>query len=483
MTVALPVLVLAVVLAVTGWSWRPVDVVVLAWWAGLVAARPRGRAAWLGAAAVAAVAAVTSAPRIHLHANKAFSTLQAARRLAQPDVRYGDGWSGWVGMPVHLLGDPVDGVHLVHVGAVVLTGGLLADLGARLHGPRAGWLAAALWGSLPVVVALGSTESRFVVVSLLQVAAVAGLARQDGRGDLLAVASIGLLGHVRPLQVPVAALLVVGAWSVGRRRAALAGAVLVAWRAVALGAWLAGGGDRGGTQLEALGRSHVWGGAAGVDGTAVILDPTRTPVTVALLGLAGVALAWRAGRLGRLTLALGVAGVVLYLPQPFVPDRLRMQLPAQAWLALLAAPVLARAAGEGLPRGLAVLAVVALGWLPTRVYPPWAWQASYAVARRVTARLPPDAVVRYTATWDDGNGAFGTWAARRSGARWVPREADPPTGALVWVDVVDHVHGPPDLRGLDPVDVAPVPADVAGLHPLASEVVVGLYRVRGGATP
>jgi hypothetical protein len=454
-------------------AWvRPSELLVLAWVVALVVAAPRSRGAW-GAAAVALVArALAYGPDVHLHAEKAYHLLDTPFRTTSADLRYGDGWPALMVLAGAVLRHP-DTVHLVNVAASVLTVPFLVAAVARVADARTATAAGLLLAVLPLAVASAGHEHQLIVVGLAQAAAMAGLLalpEEDGRrADALAATSLGMLAHTRPMEVGEAWLGV--AWLAVQRRWAAAGAAaaLVLWRTVELALFVAGGGNASGAQLDTGWSADLLRHLVGPGGRLTVLDPTVTPLGVTALALAGAALAWRTPA-ARGIVALGALDLGLYVVQPLEPDRLRLQLPAQVWLAALAAVGGAALLARSRTAAVAVAVGVAASFVPARepFEPPWAWQAEYRVVRRAIRDVPRGALVRV-----DHAGPLADWAMRRTGARWWPGEQP---AAYRWVGLADDLGAAP--AGWAPVVVEAVPAWTEGTGPQPGHeaVVVGLWR-------
>lgn len=470
---------LAGALAATGWTFRAIDALVLAWLIAAAASLPHDRDAWIVVGVTAVTHALTWGPRIHLHANKAFSTFETARRMLSPDVRYGDGWPALIGMPFHLMGQPPLGVLWIDGVLSVLSAAWLVDVVRRATDDRRlALVSGLLWAVLPWPCAMGGTETRFVAVAVLQVMALDGLVRRDRVGDVLALTSLAMLAWVRPLQIAVAALGVVVLGARRRWAAAVGLIVLLGLRAAPLWAFAQQPGGTNGTQGALWFASRTWGSLVGDDGRLAFLDPSLTPLGVGVLAIGGVALAVRRPGLrwfaGALVVAIGP-----YLVQPLVADRLRFQLPAQAWIAVLAAAaLLALAERQRLVAGVVAMGIAASFWPARQPYPPFVWQAEFTQLQTVMPKLAPGSIVHYDATWDPGGAHFSGWATRASAATWVVRPETLPPGALVWVGMVDHVVGMPPGDDLESVDTVVAAPEGGGVFRFDGPVELGLFRVR-----
>lgn len=480
-------LVVALSPATEGWRWRPLHPVVLGLVVATLLALPRDRGALAVLVASVTARALTASPRVLMHFAKPYGFLLDARGDVSPDRTYGDGWDATYGLLVRLGGGGDDVTHRVSTALSALLPVALYDLVLRATGrPVAAWTAGLAAALTPLAVALAPTPEHFVLVSTLQVLAVAGSLRRDPLGDALAVCAGGLLAHTRPLQLVVVAvplLLLVGG---RRRRGALVLAGLAAWRGVELGTHLAAGAV--GTALPTPAR--VLGGAwqIGPDAPWLALDPTRVPAGLALLALPGAALAVRHRARGAWALpALLVLGSLLYLEHRYVPDRLRFQLPTLAWLAALAGLTVDALAARHRAAGAAALVLLVGSAWPARapLDPPFTWQVEHALLRRAVAEAPAGAVVRM-AIPHDPNGTMRRWASLGSAASWVADDGKPHPGEYRWVGTADlHPHARPvPWEHLQPVWETTAPGVWGGVPDLFLDapyppqpVRMGLYRV------
>lgn len=451
---------------------HPLAVLGLPLWLVLVATVPRDRHA-LGTLALAlAAAAATWGPRIHYHQDRAYDELAKATGIASVDTAYGDGWAAVTAWPLALAGGHPDAIHvaqalLTALAVPHLLGALRPALGAR-----AALGAAVTLALLPLPLALAPTETRYVTIAALQAAALHGLARADRAGDALLVLAGGLIAHLRPFEIAVP-LVLLGVALARRRGLAAAGLLtLLGARAVQLLARPPAPGGAFGTGLGRLGDT-TW---LGVDAAVVVLDPSRTPLGVVALAGLGVAVGVRRARGPTLALlgALLLASLV-YVPQPYVVDRLRMQLPAQTWLAALAGLGLA-----GLP-GRAALAAGALAlataWPARAPLPTTPWQVEYVTLRAALRAAPPGTTIAYDSRLD--RGWVRMWAEGFAPVRLVPL-AEAPPGSWRWIGLADHLDGPVPLPPGEVVVRATATTDPDGLWGCgtcpAREVPLGLVR-------
>lgn len=470
-------------LAQQAWYLHPLSVVVFGWIAVLVVAFPRDRSA-LGtwALALAARAAVFE-PRIFMHEDKSYATFSMARGNEGPHGLYGDGYAAIMGTFWPLVGGPGDHVHAFD--AVISS--LLAPMAwlAAWHLTRN--RAAALWAGvfaalLPWSVWMSPTETPYVAIATLQVAAVAGATGQ-GRANLaLGALSAGLLAHVRPTEIVIAALI---SLALIRRRELLAASIagaLTTWRAVELVSGIRSG--EVATQAAHTEAFFVWRQPwtwAGHDGRIAILDPHLTPAV--LVALAGLALTGSRRKHLALPLAVVVADIALNAHQPPGNDLLRFQLAPEGLLAVLAGAGVvalldrwpsARARASALGLG-----VLSFAWAatPLHPWPVWVEQHRFLVAHLHT--VPDGRTVRYCDAGDP-NDLFYHWINRRSDAFWKPLDGEARPGDVRFVGWGDLAPGAPPvpwdrLAPIAEIEAAPVWSGLMNLS--EAPVRIGLYRV------
>lgn len=373
-------------------------------------------------------------PTALLGGDAAYERLVSALGRGETDRYYGDTWMSLFGLVHEVLvrlpstaAGPTDFVHtanlLVSSAAPVLVAGVAVRLGLSRPAAVAAGLALACF---PHAIHLARVEDHAPLVATLQlVAGWAALgARQRDAG--LAVAAAVLLAHLRPDQLPVAAVLLLPL-ATSRRASFAAGAALMAARLlylpdsthnpIALSRLLHP------SDLPTMLRAFTapWGVAGAAAGVLLFG------------GLVAGAPRWRESRL---QWRYGWAALVfLATTLPYLPksqpdgDPMRFALPGASWLFLLTAaavPLLVGAlhANRG-PVGRRILysaaAVALLGALAPRHTPsphprPWAWEEEY---RFLTESLPPSASGQgwYDAS-QDPNGAFGLWMQLRTGIPW-----------------------------------------------------------------
>ena len=423
------------------WPWRALHVVVLGWFALLVAAAPRSLRAWgLGLGALA-VRAALSPQRVLLGGDAAFERLLTAQGLEGSNLYYGDGWPALMGLLWKLTGGMADHALAANLALSALAVPLLYGCVKALTGDRwAAGAAALMLAILPLPVALSGSELHFVLAGTLQVSALYGAARGDRLGGLLSAVSLGLLVHLRPMQAAFV-LLPLGLLAWRRRWEGLAlGLALVGWRAVALLGHLQG------ETPSVLQQSnlHFIDLLPGAASALVPLNPAVTPVALMLLAVAAL----RPGAHARSGWLLGGAallGTLPYLPltTDSVLDPMRFQLPAQAWLCGMAAVTLAGLRGAEQRITIIVGATLMLSWWTARapIGPDWAWTEEHRFLSREAPRVPAGTVVRYDGS-QDPELVFHAWINERSPAAWLPLSPVPlQAGEWRYVGTADRLSG------------------------------------------
>lgn len=469
------------------WAPRALSLVVLAWLVGLVLCLPRDRET-LGAFVMALGVRVALSPRtVLLGGDAAFERLVAARGHLPLDPYYGDAWSALMGPLNAVSGAPPGLVHGVDMMLSALAVPLVVALVGHLGGTRPERYAAGLLLALsPLAVKLAGTESHFVWVATLQIAALVGALRQDRLGELLAWSSIGLLAHLRPLQavfclLPLALLL----WR--RRWLGLGLALaLVGWRTSQILALPAGSGEgivQYGRYLDPNFLLRLI--APGRDGADLALNPWVTPFMVPILACGGL---WATLRRERYQAALipSIAGMLSLLPyapklEPFA-DPLRFQLPVQTWWIVLA----------GLGLGLvwtwrvhllgAVLFLTGAAWIVAQEpHPEWVWQAEYPFLLGQGRQLEAETRVFMNAE-QDPHGHMRDWLDWNTDAVWIGAdEALPVVGDVVYKGSADRHPGaswPYEDCRTESIVARQVASVTDGWVDLgADSVTLGFYRV------
>ena len=468
---------------------RPLHAVVLLWLLAAHLGLPRDRYA-VGAGLMAfGVRVALSARTVLLGGDAAFERLLSARGHLDPDLYYGEAWACLMGPYSFALGHPpglVLGLNLlVSAMTVWFLVGLLERLGAS-EVERFG--AGVLLALSPLAVALAGTEIHFVAVGLLQVVAVYGALsdRPGWRGQidgLAAASSLGLLVHLRPLQVAFV-LLPLGLLAWRRRWLHLAlGLALVGWRAAQV-LPLAKGAS-GVMQYERYLDGHfllrlLTPGPEAVD---LALRWDVTPFAVPLLALLGLVVWLRQER----WTAVGVlasAGTLALLPyavktQPFA-DPLRFQLPVQTWWVALAGLGVGVAWRRGLAGQIPLVLVFLLSlWVARAPMPRWAWQDELGFW--LDLELEEGQRVWMNDS-QDPNGHTRRWLSLNTPGVWLGHTQGQPTGGdLVVRGTADRHPGasfPYEDCELEPVALKRGTSATDGWVELGSEpVVLAAYRL------
>ncbi|MCP4810258.1 MAG: hypothetical protein GY913_23965 [Proteobacteria bacterium] len=469
------------------WAPRPLSLVVLVWLVALVLSLPRDRET-IGAFLMALGVRVALSPRtVLLGGDAAYERLVSAVGHLPLDRYYGDTWPALMGPLNALLGRPPGLVHGIDLLLSALTVPLVVALAAQLGGTKAERYAAGVLLALsPLAVDLAGTETHFVLVAALQVAAVLGALREDRIGQVLAWSSIGLLAHLRPLQA-IFCLLPLGLLLWRRRWLALGlASALVSWRAwqiLDLPPGSGGGIVDYGRYLEP--RFLMRMVAPGADAGDLALNPWVTPFMVPLLACGGLFATLRRERY-RAAIVPSIAGMLALAPyapklEPLA-DPLRFQLPVQTWWVVLAG------LGLGLVwtwrmRWLApvlVLVVVAIG-VARSPHPTWAWQAEYPFLLGEGRKLEPGTLVVMNAG-QDPHGHMRDWLDWHTGAVWLGEdEWTPQPGDVVYRGTADRFEGvswPFEGCELQVLAARPVSSATDGWVDLGAESVsLGFYEV------
>lgn len=451
------------------WRPQPLHLVVIAFSALLAAALPRDRTA-IGLGVLALVVRAVASPRwVLLGGDAAYERLVSAGGGLHHDARYGDGWAAIAGLVGRASGASP---HAMNIVASALTVPALVMLVRGLN-PRAATAAGALLALLPLPIALAGMEDAFVLVGLLQIAALGALSR-----PWLAAIATGLLAHLRPEQA-IFCLLPLGLLAARRAWTPLATGSLLC-----LARWweLLGGGEvprsAGILGLERwfdpafLARLAVPERGAPV----VAWDPFVTPLALAILAIAGVILAPR--RVWAIPAAALLLSLALYVPKDLPrADPYRFQLPTMAlWAAL---------AGIGLTRirrpwvGVAALVLTAIV-ARDPLGGGWAWQHEHRFLVDRRGEVPEGTVVLYRADGDPHH-AFGRWLNAGSPGDWQPLGTiGPVAGAWLYRGTADRIAAiwPPIPCALEPERVTTVPSATDGWIELGPEPVeLGFYRI------
>ena len=457
-----------------GWRWG--FVVALPWWALLVAAAPRDRAAWAWAGLALAVRVAVAPWGCPLPPPKgAMMDRIALGTLAPPSWgqdAYGDALAS-VSAPWFALTGAPDAPYVLAVAwSAATVAWTFAGVAGATGDRRSAHAAAAVLACLPVHVAMAGMVSRFALGGFAAVVGVAAALGDRRRDAWLAALSAVVVAHARPTLVPVAVgIVALLAWR-ARGPAAVAGlAVLV--RVVQIGVVVSHGAGSGAMadQVFAWGPDPGWGSGAHL----LPLDPGRFPAGVAILALAGVALAPR-----RVGLPLAVALALTTLPYrhfPFDFDRLRMQAVGWPWWAAAAGIGLGAVGARHRGAGVAAAVALAASLVASRgpVDPWWSWVPE-GEALRAGLRAYRPSVVAVDRSLDAHE--LPAWLRLRGVDRVVdPGEA--PSGTLRFVGLADHLRtgGRPDLDGWEPMDLRAVSEDLGGWWPpTGRDVTVGWVR-------
>lgn len=430
-------------------------------WALLLVGLPRTRNGLLLLALAGLAQVVFYAPRIHMHDTYAYLLFDQAEGRLGPDWMYGEGRVALLTWPLRAMGNPVDGTHWVHATLTALAVPHLYAAMREAFDETTGVLAAILFALAPLPLAMAPTETAYVPLATMEVLAVHGLLRGGRLGDAMAIVGAGMVPHLRPLEGLVGAGFVAAAWAMGRRRAALGVAALVAWRL-------------------AIFYGHSWGrhytawnflpafdhAIAGTDGRALVLDPHRTPVALTALALLGTVLAARRSpRVAAGLVALGALSTVAHLNFPYLADRMRYELPSQLWLCALAGVGMAALWPR---RVVASATLVALGvswWVARQPYPPFPWQAEYTALREALPKVPRGEAIAYDASMDS-QGHVRAWAERYAGVHLISATDTQHIARWRWVGLTDHRHGvlPPRPRPVWEVTLPPLSPSVDPLN-------------------
>ncbi|HJN74711.1 MAG TPA: hypothetical protein QGF58_12335 [Myxococcota bacterium] len=467
-----------------GWRPRALSLVFLGWFLAALVALPRTREA-IGAFVMAlGVRVALSRTSLLLGGDAAYERLLTARGHFDPDLYYGEGWAAVMGPLSFAFGDPPGLVHGMNVLFSALAVPLLVALMASLGATRAERYAAGVLLALsPLAISLAGSEVHFVLVATLQIGALLGAMRNDRLGEVLAVCSIGLLVHTRPLQ---GVFVLVPLFLLARNRRWLGlglALALVGWRVQQL--LSLPGGVGGGVidwsrylELGFLVRLIAPGERA-VD---LALNWNVTPFMVPLLAVAGL---WATLRRERWTAALvpAVAGLLAFLPYapkefPFA-DPLRFQLPVQTWWIALAGFGLGLAWTWRPSRLLPILAVLVASIVVARQpHPRWVWESEYIFLRREAHRLGEDARV-FMNPEQDPHGHMRTFLSLTRPPTFL--SGQPEAEDYVYRGTADRHPGatwPFERCVVEPVAVENVPPATDGWVDLGPDLVeLGLYRV------
>jgi hypothetical protein len=446
-----------------------------AWLVALLLCLPRRPGAWAWAAVGLAIRLAFPGPRVLMAVAYPYERMLVYAGAKPESALYGAGWPALMDLLRPISGADPDRLHFVDLALSTVTIAVAWEAARRATGDRgvaraAGFLVA----TLPLAVALARCEEAFVACALLAVAGVLGVARGDRLGALLAATSAGLLGNVRPDQLPLAAVLALAL--VARRRwLALLAIVPLALRVAAIEA------NPIHPSTDDLLRPLLH--AVGRDAPTVVLDPWRTPFWLLPLAIIGFVAAGRRGW-PRATLALAwLAGWAPYLVFERVTDLARFQLPSSTLLCLLAAMGVPAIRSRGRLARVALGVVVAAGlWVARRpLGGPMVQAVEHEVIRDDVCALPRGTVVRYDPA-EDPHGGAARWVDVRCGVRLLPLRGPPKPGEYLLLGRGQRSpagHPAPDCR-LEPVVETSAPPYDGHVSDLGTEPVrIGLYRVAG----
>ena len=444
---------------------------------------------------------------------------------------YGDGYTALHAPLQRLTGWDPAALFGLHLALSAVAPSLAWALGWQVLRERWAALTVGLGLALsPVALRLAGSEVAHVPLATLELlavlAAVSHLRRPGLPAALMAGLATGLTVHLRPEALPFT-LLPAGLLLARLRQAPLPSAAglsslvgLIVWRLLTLAAPDA----QGPVHADQFLRPRFWWEAVTPPLQAlterrgafqIFLDPRLTPALLPALALFGLLVAVRrrdraAGLPVALALCWWAASVLPILPKAWpVMDALRLQLPGQAALLLLAGVgVRALPAGRALmPLALILLTPLHLGF----VRQPWAGMVEWSHLPTAMASLPPGATVLFPdhEVHARAQAQVGAQLQRRAGherLRWQPMSdfvAAPAPGPdlFAWVGLTCRIT---DLPGrLIPNDLSVNPclqlARVCTLTPFAvttlpdrtdvdlrlvdPPVQVGLYRIDGCGGP
>lgn len=484
------------------WSWgvRPLQAVWLGWLILALRLAPRDRAVWGVVALAMGGLAVLGGPAGSLpHGKGWWQNVTAAGAFPTADWReqaYGDAWESAGSLLTLVTWDPADAGRWLAWIATVATVVAVLDAGRHLSLGE-GWsrATASVYALMPVVVAMGQTVDRFLLLPLLVTAALAAWLRLGTREDArleswwFGLLSVVLLVHSRPLAVLVSGVLLGMLWirRPPERRLWTLGvgvglSALWVWRVVGLSALLVSQGMPGAAKA-----GHAWNQWSTILSALlgwIAWDPAMVPVLLVPLALAGLAL----GR-GHDRFAVGlvlVASALPWLHFGFAFDRLRMHLGSLPPLVLLAAMGVH---GVGARRwvsreflaGLLVPSLLGSWWLARepRGQPVWSWVPEEALFREglpTCDRSLPVYIGPERSEWN-----LAQWLVWKGWqpARFSP-EVDAPEGACRFVGLdawEDDVSVAPPTDGWREVQVRRIEVSSDGWYAREGQtIIIGWYR-------
>lgn len=377
------------------WRLRVAHLFALAWLMLLLVYLPRRWEPW--AAGLVALVLRLGLQPAHLLMGGAYPELRGNAATGLLDVgQYGPTWSAMLGPAWLLTGEPMVPL-LVNPWISALTVVVVWKLVHDAVDGRTAALASGLLAVLPLPIALARTETMFVLVALLQVAAVAGVLSEERSGRIFGVLSGFLLLQLRPGQAVFCfALLVLLAWRKDWMALAFLGVPVGVFAADLLSRMAQSGVGSVPGELTSLGRllvPHHW---VGFHGRFATLDPWITPFGVAVVA-AGALVVHRSRPQVQVPIwsLCFLAAAAPYLHLFRHTDVTRFHMPSQSWLVILAAVALASMTSR-IARVAA--AGVGLTFIPARspLGPqPFTWQAEYEVFQPAIEALESTAVVRH----------------------------------------------------------------------------------------
>lgn len=391
----------------------------------------------------AAVRWVLGGPRIFMGVAYPYDRLLTFAGLREPNLRYGQEAAAFADAVRPLVGNDPQTLHLVHLVVSVAAVGLAHRVAGILADDQdAARVSGCVLAGLPLAVALGMTETTFVLAATLLLGGVAGIVRGGRAGDALAVLSLVLLAHTRPLQL--VAVLAGGVALAGRRRWTASVLVLggVVWRVQELMQ----------VPLEAPmpGRS-AWGlllaRPIGAGSHAVVTDPFVDPAWLLPAAILGLVVTWRRrpeahGALRAVVVVL-IAASLPYLPFPRPTDLWRFHLPAAGLWAVLAG--LSWPWWQDRPRWAQAAAIAFVGFgLALAARPlggPMVHAVEHAWVRDVVCPAHRGETIHHLPARDP-QGAWARWVQVSCDITWRRLgDAEPPPGSLRWVGRADRLAG------------------------------------------
>ena len=378
------------------WPLKRYHAFVAAWWLLLLAYLPRTWVPWaIGAFALLLRQFLRPA---HLLMGVGYPELRAVHGSGYMlQTPYGPTWGGMVGPFHRLTSDPLMPSTL-NPWFSALTVVLLWTAVRHVKDERTATASAVLLACMPLPIALGHTESMFVLCALLQVTAL-GAAFAPGRwAPWLAGLSAMMLCFLRPGQsvfafVVIVALLKRKSWA----PAALGTFGMVSTIGVLIARNMAQADPMKATgEFGKLARLADPRWIAGQGATMATLDPWITPAGIVLAAGVGAWAAWKTKE--RLALWWGaafLAGAIPYLHLFRHTDIVRFHLPTQTWLvAIVALGLVWVKPRTSLALGLLIAASTWVARQPLGAAP-FTWEQEHDAFLAALPTIPADARVRY----------------------------------------------------------------------------------------